>query len=47
MQMADETLEIQSDKALMRRIRKAEKDIRGKKGTPLEKIRKKLLCNNS
>ncbi|MFH0827476.1 MAG: hypothetical protein V1923_06325 [Candidatus Omnitrophota bacterium] len=45
--MADETLEIQSDKVLMRRIRKAEKDIRSKKGAPLEKIRKKLLSNNS
>lgn len=37
-----ETLEIQSDKALMRRIRKAEKEIKQGKGIPLEKIEKEL-----
>lgn len=37
-----ETMEIQSDKALMRRIKKAEEEIRNKKGTPLEKVRKEL-----
>ncbi len=37
-----ETMEIQSDKALMLRLKKAEKDIKNKKGTPLEKVRKEL-----
>ena len=37
-----ETLEIQSDKALMRRIKQAEKDFKAGKGTPLEKAKKEL-----
>ena len=37
-----ETMEIQSDKALMRRIKKAEKEIKQGKGTSLEKIKKEL-----
>ncbi len=37
-----ETLEIQSDKALMRRIRQAEKELKAGKGIPFEKVRKDL-----
>ena len=37
-----ETLEIQSDKQLMKRIRKAEKDLKAGKGVSLEEIHKKL-----
>ena len=37
-----ETMEIQSDKALMRRIKKAEGDIKKHKGTSLERVRKEL-----
>ncbi len=37
-----ETLEIQSDKVLMKRIRKAEKEFKAGKGVPLEKVKKEL-----
>ncbi|MDP2940064.1 MAG: type II toxin-antitoxin system Phd/YefM family antitoxin [Candidatus Omnitrophota bacterium] len=37
-----ETMEIQSDKSLMRRIKKAEKEIKQGKGTSLEKIKREL-----
>jgi antitoxin YefM len=37
-----ETMEIQSDKALMRRIKKAEKELCAGKGIPLEKVKKEL-----
>ena len=37
-----ETMEIQSDKTLMRRLKRAEKDIKNKKGAPLENVRKEL-----
>lgn len=37
-----ETMEIQSDKPLMHRIKKAEKELKEGKGIPLEKIRKEL-----
>ena len=37
-----ETLEIQSDKALMRRIKKAEKEFKAGKGIPLERVKKEL-----
>ncbi len=37
-----ETLQIQSDKYLMRKIKKAEKELKEGKGTPLEKVRKEL-----
>lgn len=37
-----ETLEIQSDKPLMRRIKKAEKELRAGKGILLEKVKKEL-----
>jgi antitoxin YefM len=37
-----ETMEIQSDKALMLRLKQAEKDMKNGKGTPLEKVRKEL-----
>lgn len=37
-----ETMEIQSDKALMRRIKKAEKELRAGKGIPLEKVKNDL-----
>ena len=37
-----ETMEIQSDKALMKRIRKAEKDLKQGKGIPLDKVRREL-----
>ncbi len=37
-----ETMEIQSDKALMRSIKKAEKELRAGKGIPLEKVKKEL-----
>ena len=37
-----EALEIQSDKSLMRRLRKAEKEIKAGKGVSLEEVHKKL-----
>lgn len=37
-----ETMEIQSDKALMLGLKQAEKDMKNRKGTPLEKVRKEL-----
>ena len=37
-----ETMEIQSDKPLMRRLKQAERELKKDKGTPLEKIRKEL-----
>lgn len=37
-----ETLDIVSDKSLMRRIKKAEKDLRQGKGVALEKVKKEL-----
>ena len=37
-----ETLEIQSDKSFMRRITKAEKELRAGKGVPLDRVRKEL-----
>ena len=37
-----ETLEIQTDKALMKKIQKAEKDLKQGKGTPLEQIKKEI-----
>lgn len=37
-----ETLEIQSDKALMRRIKKAEQDLKKGRGVPLEEVKKEL-----
>ncbi|MFZ2356252.1 MAG: type II toxin-antitoxin system Phd/YefM family antitoxin [Candidatus Omnitrophota bacterium] len=37
-----ETMEIQADKGLMRRIKKSEKDFRAGKGIPLEKVKKEL-----
>lgn len=37
-----ETMEIQSDKSLMRRIKKAEKELRAGKGISLEKAKKEL-----
>jgi len=37
-----ETLEIQSDKSLMRRLKQAEKDLKAGKGVPLDKIHKEL-----
>ena len=37
-----ETLEIQSDKALMRRIKKADQDLKRGKGVPLEVLKKDL-----
>ncbi len=37
-----ETLEIESDKALMKRLKKAEKDLRAGKGTTLAEIHKEL-----
>jgi prevent-host-death family protein len=37
-----ETMDIQSDKALMRRLRNADADIRKKRGVLLENVRKEL-----
>jgi len=37
-----ETMEIQSDKALMRRLKKAEEGIKHKKGVTLEDVKKEL-----
>jgi len=37
-----ETMDIQADKGLMRRIKKAEEEIKKGKGVPLERIRKEL-----
>jgi len=37
-----ETMDIQSDKALMRRLRNADEDIRKKRGVLLENVRKEL-----
>lgn len=37
-----ETMEIQADKSLMRRLKKAEVDIKKGKGTSLEKVKKEL-----
>lgn len=37
-----ETMDIQSDKSLVRRLKNAEEDIRKKKGAPLERVRKEL-----
>ncbi len=37
-----ETLDVQSDKALMKSIKQAEKEIKTGKGVPLEKARKDL-----
>jgi prevent-host-death family protein len=37
-----ETLEIQSDKSLMRKIKKAEQELKEGKGVPLEKVREEL-----
>jgi antitoxin YefM len=37
-----ETMEIQSDKALMLRLKKADEDVKNKKGVSLEKLRKEL-----
>ncbi len=37
-----ETMEIQSDKPLMRRIKKAEEQLKGGKGITLEKARREL-----
>lgn len=37
-----ETMEIQADKALMRRLKKAEKELKKAKGIPLEKVREEL-----
>ena len=37
-----ETLEIESDKALMKRLKKAEGDLKAGKGTTLEEVHKEL-----
>ncbi len=37
-----ETMDIQSDKPLMKRIKRAEKEIRRNKGVVLEKVKKEL-----
>ena len=37
-----ETLEIQSDKSLMRRIKKAQRELEAGKGIPLEKVKREL-----
>jgi len=37
-----ETMEIQSDKSLMRKIKKADKELKQGKGVSLEKVRKEL-----
>ena len=37
-----ETLEIQSDKSLMRRIKKAQRELKAGKGISLEKVKKEL-----
>ncbi|MFC1646440.1 type II toxin-antitoxin system Phd/YefM family antitoxin [Candidatus Omnitrophota bacterium] len=37
-----ETMEIQADKSLMKRLKKAEREMREGKGTPLEKVKEEL-----
>jgi len=37
-----ETMEVQADKALMRRLKKADLDLRAGKGVAIEKVRKEL-----
>lgn len=37
-----ETMEIQADKSLIRRLKKADRELREGKGVPLEKVKKEL-----